>query len=143
MRKSTIIIVVSLATLYIDFACLRFGWAGDTGYLLLYVAIACMAASIIGSVMWGFEGEKNMEEEKEPIDNVVDMLKDSKNEIGALVKAYEAGKMPPAELVARTFEIGKMFMGWQDEMPDDEALALIKEENKQIQAYLNKRKMQS
>lgn len=134
MRKSTIIIVLSAAIMA----------AGIITHnpTSIFISIAALIAGLIADVSKAFD-IKEEDMENEPIDMVVEMLKESQKEIGTLVKSYESGKMPPAELVARTFEIGKMFMGWQDEMPDDEALALIKEENKQIQAYLNKRKMQS
>lgn len=134
MRKSTIIIVLSAAIMA----------AGIITHnpTSIFISIAALIAGLIADVSKAFD-IKEEDMENEPIDMVVEMLKESQKEIGTLVKSYESGKMPPAELVARTFEIGKMFMGWQDEMPDDEALALIKEENKQIQAYLNKRKMRS
>lgn len=134
MRKSTIIIVLSAAIMA----------AGIITHnpTSIFISIGALIVGLIADVSKAFDIEEE-DMEHEPIDMVVAMLKDSRTEINMLIKAYESGKMPPAELVARTFEIGKMFMGWQDEMPDDEALALIKEENKQIRAYLNKRKMRS
>lgn len=134
MRKSTIIIVLSAAIMA----------AGIITHnpTSIFISIAALIVGLIADVTKAFD-IKEEDMENEPIDMVVEMLKESQKEIGTLVKSYESGNMPPAELVARTFEIGKMFMGWQDEMPDDEALALIKEENKQIQAYLNNRKMRS
>lgn len=88
--------------------------------------------------------EENEEyENNDPINTVVAMLKDSIIEINALIQSYESGKIPPAELVAQTFEIGKTFIGWSDDLSDDEALKLIKQENTQIQAYLRKRRLQS
>lgn len=134
MRKSTIIIVLSAAIMA----------AGIITHnpTSIFISIAALIVGLIADVSKAFD-IKEEDMENEPIDMVVEMLKESQKEIGTLVKSYESGNMPPAELAARTFEIGKMFMGWQDEMPDDEALALIKEENKQIQAYLNMRKMQS
>ena len=134
MRKSTIIIVLSAAIMAAGII--------THNQTSNFISIAALIVGLIADVSKAFD-IKEEDMENEPIDMVVEMLKESQKEIGTLVKSYESGNMPPAELVARTFEIGKMFMGWQDEMPDDEALALIKEENKQIQAYLNKRKMQS
>ncbi len=81
--------------------------------------------------------------EEEPINTVIAMLKDAKDEISGLITAYESGKMMPIELVAETFEIGKTFIGWSDDLSDEEALSLIMRENKQIEAYLKKRKLQS
>ena len=134
MRKSTIIIVLSAAIMAAGII--------THNQTSIFISIAALIVGLIADVSKAFD-IKEEDMENEPIDMVVEMLKESQKEIGTLVKSYESGNMPPAELVARTFEIGKMFMGWQDEMPDDEALALIKEENKQIQAYLNKRKMRS
>ncbi|MCI6068381.1 MAG: hypothetical protein MR707_09220 [Galactobacillus timonensis] len=81
--------------------------------------------------------------EEEPINTVIAMLKDAREEIGGLISDYESGRIPSQELVAETFEIGKMFIGWSDEMSDEEALKLIMNENRQIQKYLKKRRMQS
>lgn len=81
--------------------------------------------------------------EEEPINTVIAMLKDAREEIGGLISDYESGRIPPQELVAETFEIGKTFIGWSDEMSDEEALKLIMNENRQIQKYLKKRRMQS
>ena len=134
MRKSTIIIVLSAAIMAAGII--------THNQTSIFISIAALIVGLIADVSKAFD-IKEEDMENEPIDMVVEMLKESQKEIGTLVKSYESGNMPPAELVARTFEIGKMFMGWQDEMPDDEALALIKEENKQIQAYLNKKKMRS
>ena len=134
MRKSTIIIVLSAAIMAAGII--------THNQTSIFISIAALIVGLIADVTKAFD-IKEEDMENEPIDMVVEMLKESQKEIGTLVKSYESGNMPPAELVARTFEIGKMFMGWQDEMPDDEALALIKEENKQIQAFLNKRKMRS
>ena len=134
MRKSTIIIVLSAAIMAAGII--------THNQTSIFISIAALIVGLIADVSKAFD-IKEEDMENEPIDMVVEMLKESQKEIGTLVKSYESGNMPPAELVARTFEIGKMFMGWQDEMPDDEALALIKEENKQIQAFLNKRKMRS
>ena len=46
--------------------------------------------------------------EEEPINTVIAMLKDAREEIGGLISDYESGRIPPQELVAETFEIGKM-----------------------------------
>ena len=81
--------------------------------------------------------------EEEPINTVIAMLKDAREEIGGLISDYESGRIPPQKLVAETFESGKTFIGWSDEMSDEEALKLIMNENRQIQKYLKKRRMQA
>lgn len=135
MKKSTIILFAGIVILITGLF--------QHNMTSVVIALGSIVLGLLAGVSGIFEIEEEENMENKPIDMVVEMLKESQKEINTLVKSYESGKMPPAELVARTFEIGKMFMGWQGEMPDDEALALIKEENKQIQAYLNKRKMQS
>lgn len=131
MRKSTIIIVLSAAIMA----------AGIITHnpTSIFISIAALIVGLIADVSKVFDiKEEDMEDE--PIDIVVAMLKDSRTEINMLIKAYEDGKIPPAELVAQTFELGKTFVGWSDDMSDDEALDLIRHENHQIQEYLRKRR---
>ena len=141
MKKSTIIIALSIAVFYADVAWMCSGGTFHSGMLPLVLALGAMACAIFGVFGEVYEGE--IMEEKEPINVVVEMLKASRTEINGLITGYEDGRIPPADLVAAAFEMGKTFMGWSDDLPDEEALELILKENKQIQEYLKKRHLRA
>lgn len=91
MRKSTIIIVLSAAIMA----------AGIITHnpTSIFISIAALIVGLIADVSKAFD-IKEEDMENEPIDMVVEMLKESQKEIGTLVKSYESGNMPPAELAA-------------------------------------------